>query len=182
MDGGKGSGKKGSGRGTAVSASGTAGGGKGIGKGAAGTAGGGGRVPQAQQLTGAGRPWSFFPPWWRDMQEDHPDFRGLVLELEIVWTNLEEHLRVLCNMLGEAHQRGDERMANALRAMTESTYDEWESDEMGFWNWCVRLRNRRASGTGRLTVQRWEGMTYIVDPLTGWWIEEPYPDEDADIV
>ena len=102
--------------------------------------------------------------------------------LEDFWTACEERLHNLHTTLDMALQMGDADMADAMRRMVLARFDEWDEEDMGFWNWCVRWRNRRASGTGRLTVQRWRGMTYIVDPLTGWWIEEPYPDDDADIV
>ena len=30
-------------------------------------------------------------------------------------------------------------------------------------------------------VKMWEGVTYVVDPITGRWVEEPAPGHVADI-
>ena len=180
MDRGKGFGKKGAGSGATSSAAGT---GSGTTSGAAGTGGGTRAVPQARgNLTRAGRPWVFIRPWWRNMQEEDPEFQEMVEGLEDFWTTCEERLYDLSDSLELGLQTGDADMVNAIRGLMLARFDQWDEEEMGFWNWCVRRRNRRASGTGRLTVQRWQGMTCIVDPLTGRWVEEPYPDDDAGVV
>ena len=157
--------------------------GKGIGKGATGTWGGTRAVPQAQRaLTRVGRPWRFIRPWWRDIQDDDPNFRDMVEEFEDFWTACEERLSDLQDTLDFARQTGDAGMADAMLVMILARFDEWDEEDMGFWNGVVRMRNRRASGTGRLRLERWRGRLCVVDPLTGWWIEETHPDADAEIV
>jgi hypothetical protein len=158
--------------------------GKGVGKGAAGAGGGTRAVPQAQErsLTGAGRPWRFIRPWWRDVQEEDPEYLEMVSGLEAFWTECEERLHELSYSLDFAREARNAGMEDAILGMRLARFDRWDEEDMGFWNWLVRWRNRRASGTGRLRLQRWRGVLYVVDPLTGWWIEETHPDADADIV
>ena len=31
-------------------------------------------------------------------------------------------------------------------------------------------------------MEMWEGRAYVVDHFTGWWIEEPAPEQDKDVV
>ena len=33
-----------------------------------------------------------------------------------------------------------------------------------------------------MTLEMWEGRAYVIDPLTGWWIEEAVPDQWAEAV
>ena len=73
-------------------------------------------------------------------------------------------------------------MENAIHGMMLARFDRWDEEDMGSWSWVVRWRNRRASGFGRLRLQLWRGALCVVDPLTGWWIEETHADPDAEIV
>ena len=141
-------------------------------------------MPQAQgrHLTRTGRPWRFIRPWWRDMQEEDPEFQEMVAGLEDFWTACEERLHDLSDSLEFGLQMGDADMMNATRGMMLARFDEWDEEDTGFWIWCVRWRNRRASDAGILRLERWRALLYMIDTLTGWWIEETHPDEDADTV
>ena len=121
-------------------------------------------------------------PWWRRMEDRDPEVLEYTRIIEARWQEFLEWQETYEDLGGVAEIEGDRAVGNAIAQMSWILVDQWMVEDLAFWNWCVRRRNRRASGTGQLTLEMWEGRAYVVDPLTGWWIEEPGPDRDADRV
>jgi hypothetical protein len=121
-------------------------------------------------------------PWWRRMDDRDHEFLEYVRMIEGRWEDFLEWEETYDDLTGAAEIRGEIALGRAISIMLWAMVHEWMEEELAFWNWCVRRRNRRASGTGHLTLEMWEGRAYVVDPLTGWWIEEAVPDQRADAV
>ena len=118
-------------------------------------------------------------PWRRHMEDTDPEFLDRSRIIEAGWQEFLEWQETYEDLSGAAEIRGERALANAIALLSRSLLEAWVEEDLAFWNWCARRGNRRASGTGQLTLEMWEGRAHVVDPLTGWWIEEPVPDQDA---
>ena len=121
-------------------------------------------------------------PWWRYVEDTDPEFLAYSRNMEARWEDFADWQLTYADMADDAMRRGEIPLFHAIHTMSWASMEAWREEDLVFWNWCVRRRNRSASGTGRLRLERWRGRLYVVDPLTGWWIEETHPDQDADIV
>ena len=102
--------------------------------------------------------------------------------MEARWEEFADWQLAYADMAEDAMRGRAIPSSNAINTMTWSAMEAWREEGLALWNWCARRRNRRASGTGQLSLEMWGGRAYVIDPLTGWWIEEPVPDQDADRV
>jgi hypothetical protein len=121
-------------------------------------------------------------PWWREVDDTDPEFVARARSMDVRWEEFADWQHAYADMSEDAMRRGEIPLFHAIHTMSWASMEAWREEDLAFWNWYVRLRNRRASGTGRLRLERWRGRLYVIDPLTGWWIEETHPDGDADIV
>ena len=121
-------------------------------------------------------------PWWRRMGDRDQEFLEHVRIIEGQWEDFIEWEETYEDLTGAAEIRGERAMRDAIAQMSWLLVDQWMVGDLASWNWRVRRRNRRASRTGQLTLAMWEGRAYVIDPLTGWWIEEAVPDQWAEAV